>query len=96
MTKRVIIFEHRSPRTRAEKRCYGQTIETGDGIVDVWLSTRQSQRQTIDTYWHEMAHVFFRIFTRNRRMTVAQEEQMARVIGKATSELLTKGKSNGR
>ena len=87
MTNKVILIEWRTPKTKYEKSKYGTTEVNGD-IARVYIQQNQSSKELVDTFFHEMAHVFFGFHKKNKHMTDEQEEYLAGKVGKLVAGLL--------
>lgn len=75
-----IWVEWRGPETKAEKALFGQTVWTNPNTVKIFINI-QKNKQAIDlfkTFWHEMAHVFFK-FHKSKRSSREQEDMCYRV-----------------
>ena len=80
-----ILIEWRKPANARERRAFGATY-ADDRIARVFIDTRAPMDEQIDTFFHEMAHVFF-AFTKHEVPDTVQEAK-ARRIGKTCTEVL--------
>lgn len=79
-------------RKHVAKKLYGNAAGRLNGYCDakmspagikIWINSRQSDREMVDTFFHEMTHVLLKIrFTRRPfRLTRRHEEQLCGWIG---------------
>lgn len=87
MTSKAIFIEWRNSRTKEEKEVYGMTEVNGD-VAKIYMRRRQCSRELVDTFFHEMTHVFFAFHKKNKHMTDEQEEWLASKLGNVAAELL--------
>ena len=89
MTTRVIVIEWRNPQNATEAKFYGST-NTSENVVKVFINLKKNQisQDLTDTFFHEMAHVFFAFHYKNKKMGGNLEESIARKIGRICSEVL--------
>jgi len=81
------VIEWRKSNSKYEKSRYG-TTEVEGNIAKVFIDSTQSPEESVDTFFHEMAHVFFGFHTKNKKMSDQQEEYLAAKIGHIAAALL--------
>jgi len=82
MITKNIHIEYRAPRTIEEKGLYGQTFSNNEKAdIFINLSKNRTRMDTIDTFFHEIAHVFFAFYKSKVKVTAAEEERLAQQIG---------------
>lgn len=84
---KVILIEWRDPKNKYEKDKYGWT-EVDGSVAKVFIKRKQCSKELTDTFFHEMAHVFFGFHSKNKRMSDKQEEYLAAKIGQLAAALL--------
>lgn len=89
--RRVIILEVSKAKTRHRKRLLGETEFDNDGVNTVWIREGQMGKQLVDTYFHEMTHVFLGFARFKGKLSNEQEEQLCRMVGQTSASILTKG-----
>ena len=89
MTVKSIVIEWRNPRTKEEKELWGETFVYHDiATVFINLKKNRKSKEAVDTFFHEIAHVFFGFHTKNKKMSDAKEEELAMQVGKLVSGLI--------
>jgi|GEM_PF-7076745 len=88
---KVIIVEFRQGK-KAEKGLYGAT-ETVDGVTKIFLESRQSQGEMINTFFHELAHAY--IHWQNEVLPTKDEERIARLVGNVAEPCFRRYKKTG-
>lgn len=88
MNKNIRI-EYRASRTKEEKALFGLTVAE-DNEATIFLNVRKNRksRELIDTFFHEMAHVFFAFHSNGKQMNNVTEERLARQIGRVCAGVL--------
>lgn len=83
MITKNIHIEFRAPRNKSEKSYFGLTWSNNEK-ADVFINLRKNKKSSdmVDTFFHEMAHVFFAFHKTNRKMTEAEEEKLAKQLGR--------------
>jgi hypothetical protein len=80
-----VMLEWRKPETKRERAAYGVTY--GDNrVAKVFIDMNQSQCSLVDTFFHEMTHVFFSFHKNN--VSGKAQERIATKIGKLCGEVL--------
>lgn len=89
MTTKSIIIEWRNPRTKEEAEDYAETIASSD-FARVFINSRknQSSREIVDSFFHEMVHVFVAFHETRKTMTAKEEEAIADQMGKMAAIIL--------
>lgn len=80
-----ILIEWRKPANKTERKAFGATY-ADHRIARVFIDHRAPMDEQIDTFFHELAHVFF-AFTKNDVPGSVQESKAKR-IGKLCTEVL--------
>lgn len=89
MTTKAIVIEWRNPRSKSEAECWGETLfENGIAKVFINLKKNRNSSEAVDTFFHEMAHVFLGFHTKNKAMSVQKEEYLATKVGNIVADLL--------
>lgn len=88
MKKVCVNIEWRNPSSKLEKKCYGVTQAKNSNVIDVFLRERMPSRQSVDTFFHEMTHVFFRCYDRHKKLPKGFEEYAADLIGKVAAHIV--------
>lgn len=86
---KYIHIDYRRPRTKAEKRLFAlSNVDTNS--TDMFINTNKHRRgaNLIDTFFHEMAHVFLAFHGKDKQMTDAKEEELATHVGRICAEAL--------
>lgn len=88
MTK-FIHIDYRAPRTKDEKGLFGQVFAEKDK-ADIYMNVNKNRnsKDLVDTFFHEMAHVFFAFHGKTKQMTEAEEEKLAQQIGRICAGVL--------
>lgn len=81
-----ILIEWRKPESPLEKKSYGATY-ANNHVAKIFIDAHSSQRERVDTFFHELVHVFFAFH--NHNVPSAIQEKLAAKIGKLTSEVLS-------
>jgi hypothetical protein len=89
MITKNIHIEYRAPRTLEEKESYGQTFSNNEK-ADIFINLHKNRTSddTIDTFFHELAHVFFAFYKTRIKVSAADEEKMAKQIGRVCAGVL--------
>lgn len=88
MTK-FIHIDYRRPRTKEEKGLFALSyVDTN--TTDMFINVNKNRKgiTLADTFFHEMAHVFFAFHGKDKQMTAAQEEELATHVGQLCAEAL--------
>lgn len=88
MKKVCVNIEWRKPRNKMERGCYGVTDSINSNIIDVFLQQDMSREQSVDTFFHELAHVFFRCYKSKKKISDAEEERLASLVGRVVASIL--------
>ena len=83
--RKFVMFEWRRPITKLEKSCYGVT-DDGQHNAKVFFNTTIGKNDMVDTFFHEMTHVFFGFVKNN--VPSQKQEKLARKIGALCKEAL--------
>jgi hypothetical protein len=81
----AVWVESRQPQTPQERRVYGMT-HANKMTAKIFINERYP-RMLADTFFHEMAHVFFAL-TRNN-VPSHMQERLATQIGEKCAKILT-------
>ena len=85
---KAVYIEWRYPKTPAERALYGLTEYENKYVAKVFINTRMGKRSLPDTFFHEMAHVFFAFHSKRGKLHHKKEEALAEQIGKTCAYLL--------
>lgn len=88
--KKVIILKVSKPDNASRKQLLGQTEFDADGLNTVWIREGQEGKQLVDTYFHEMTHVFIGL-SKHKKLSNKEEEQLCRMVGQCAASILTRG-----
>ena len=83
-TKAIFISWHK-PKGREERAHFGIT-DTDKRIATIYIDITQSPAEMVDTFFHEMAHVFFAFH--NHNVPSSREETLAQKVGRICAEVL--------
>lgn len=85
LVAKAIYLEWRKPESKIEKQVYGLTT-TDANVARVFFNTELKTNELSNTFFHEMAHVFFAF----HKHTVLKEDQerLAQKIGTICKEVL--------
>lgn len=84
-----IHIDYRKPHTKEEKGFYGLTnVDTHTADVFINVNKHRNGKDLIDTFFHEMVHVFLEFHGAAGQMSNAKEEKLARKIGQMCAEVL--------
>jgi hypothetical protein len=86
--QKAVFMEWRNPRTKQERKLYGLTEYENRHVAKVFINTRNDGGEIVDTFFHEMAHVFFAFHRRRGKVNLKREEALASQIGKTCAYLL--------
>lgn len=88
MTK-FIHIDYRNPRSKTESVFYGQS-NVDSKAADVFINVKKNRNgnDLADTFFHEMAHVFFAFHGKTGQMTSAKEERLAQQLGRVCAGIL--------
>lgn len=86
---KYIHIDYRKPRTKSEKR-YFALSNVDVNAADVFINTRKNKKMKdlVDTFFHEMAHVFIAFHAKDGQMTEQQEEMLCEALANKCSEVL--------
>ncbi len=87
MVTKSIVIEWRDPRTKSEKKNYAISDIKGN-LATIYIKKKQCSKELVDTFFHEMAHVFFAFHRSKKRMSEEKEEFLAIKVGKIVGGLL--------
>ena len=82
---KAVYLEWRQPQDKTERECYGVTT-TDNSVARIFFNTKVKGQQLANTFFHEMAHVFFAFHKNNVPADV--QERLAQKIGAICSEVL--------
>lgn len=86
---KFIHFDYRFPRNKNENKYYALSEVTRDTAnVFMNVSKHKNGKDLIDTFFHEMAHVFFAFHGKTKQMSSVTEERLARQIGRVCAGVL--------
>lgn len=85
--QKAVFIEWRRPNGKKERKYYGLTEYENEHVAKVFISTN-GRKHLVDTFFHEMAHVFFAFHQKNKKMSNKREESLASHIGKACAAIL--------
>lgn len=87
--KKYIHLDYRIPRTKEEKSLFGLSdVEKDTAAIFINVNMHRKGRNLIDTFFHEMAHVFIAFHGKDGQMSNAKEEKLAKEIGRVCAEVL--------
>ena len=86
---KYVHIDYRTPRTSEERSVYAFT-EGDKHAATVFINVNKNRKSedVIDTFFHEMAHVFFAFHKKNRKMSCAAEEKLAQQVGRICAGVL--------
>lgn len=90
MITKVIVVEIRQAK-KNEKGLYGQTLSE-DGISKVFINSRQSQGEMLNTFFHELAHAYIH-WQDDSSLSDDEEERIARMVGNVAEPCFRRYKS---
>lgn len=84
-----IHIDYRGPRSKYERGYFGLTTSDKTS-ADVFLNVNKHKKSDdlVNTFFHEMAHVFFAFHGKKRQMTAAEEERLAQQVGRICAGVL--------
>jgi hypothetical protein len=88
MIKSIVLNYHKA-HTKEEKVVFGQT-RADKNIAEVYINIANNRKSedVVDTFFHEMAHVFFAFHNKKKKMSAATEERLAQQLGRISAEIL--------
>lgn len=89
--RKVIVIDVSKAYRKEQRPLWGQTRFENDGLNTVWIREGQTGKQLVDTFFHEMTHVFLGFAKFKGRLSIKQEEELCRMIGQTASSILTRG-----
>lgn len=86
---KTVHLDYRRPRTKGEKDMFGLSMVDAQS-ANVFINTNKHRngQNLIDTFFHEMVHVFLAFHGKDKQMSDATEEKLAKAIGVACAEIL--------
>lgn len=90
MTTKAIWVEWRKPQTKEESRQYGSTTYQNENTARIFINTQKNKTASdgVQTFWHEIAHVFFHFHERKTKLTKDAEEDLCRRLERIIYEVL--------
>lgn len=88
MKKVAINIEWRKPGSKLEKKCYGTTTSRNPAIIDVFLRSTMASKKSVEVFFHEMTHVFFRCYSSSKKLPKDFEERTADIIGAVAAKIV--------
>lgn len=86
---KYIHLDYRKPHTKEESNVFGlSNVEIQHAEVFINTNKHRKGQNLIDTFFHEMAHVFLAFHGKDKQMSDAKEEKLAKEIGVACAEIL--------
>lgn len=85
--QKAVFIEWRHPQNKKEKDYFGLTEYENEHVAKVFISN-VGNKHLVDTFFHEMAHVFFAFHQKNKKMSNKREESLATAIGRACAAIL--------
>lgn len=85
---KAVYIEWRHPKTKQEKELFGLTEYDSKYVAKVFINTQGGMEHLPDTFFHEMAHVFFAFHRRRGKLHSKREEALAKQIGQTCAYLL--------
>lgn len=89
MQTKVIIVETREAANKHEQHLYGLTETDGGDVTKIFINSRQSQGEMIDTFFHELVHAYFQ--WHGTSLNAKQEEKLARLVGNIVEPCFRRG-----
>lgn len=86
---KYIHLDYRNPRTKEEKGYFAlSNVDTHTS--DIFINRKKNRKGSdlADTFFHEMAHVFLAFHGKDKQMSAAKEEKLAKEIGRNCAETL--------
>lgn len=84
-----IHLDYRRARTKEEKRSCGiSNVETHTANVFINADLHRRGRNLVDTFFHEMVHVFLEFHGKAGQMSNSKEERLAKKVGRLCAEAL--------
>lgn len=86
---KYIHIDYRHPRTKAERECFAITFAERDS-AEIFLNVKKNEKSEVlvDTFFHEMVHVFLEFHGKAKQMSAIKEELLAKQIGQLCAEAL--------
>jgi hypothetical protein len=89
MSIKYIHIDYRKPHTKEEKTVYAIShVEPATASVFINVNMHRKSKNLSDTFFHEMAHVFFAFHGKDKQMSDAKEEKLAKEVGRICAEAL--------
>jgi hypothetical protein len=86
---KYIHLDYRKPHTKEEKTVYAlSNVATDTATIFVNVDMHRKSKNLSDTFFHEMAHVFFAFHGKDKQMSDAKEEKLAKEVGRICAEAL--------
>lgn len=86
---KYIHLDYRKPRTQRESELYGlSTVDFNTADIFINVDKHRKGCNLVDTFFHEMAHVFFEFHGKKDQMSATKEEEFATLIGRKCAEIL--------
>lgn len=84
-----IHLDYRIPHTKEEKELYGlSNVDAHTANIFINVNKHRDGKDLVDTFFHEMVHVFLEFHGKTGQMSHVKEEQLARKVGRLCAEAL--------
>lgn len=86
---KYIHIDYRHPRTKEERECFAITFAEPHS-AEIFLNVKKHSKGhvLVDTFFHEMVHVFLEFHGKAKQMSAAKEENLAKEVGRICAEAL--------
>ena len=86
---KYIHLDYRTPRSQKERDSFAVS-EVDDRTANVFVNRHMHRKgnNLIDTFFHEMTHVFLAFHGKDDQMSSAKEEKLAKEIGRLCARVL--------
>lgn len=86
---KYIHIDYRTPKNKEEGKFYGVTeSERNSAGIFINVNKNRTSQDLADTFFHEMAHVFFAFHGKKKQMSIRTEERLAQQLGRICAGLL--------
>ncbi len=86
---KFIHIDYRVGRSKEEKSVYALShVDVNTAEVFINVHKNRNSQDLADTFFHEMAHVFFAFHGKDKQMTDTEEEELALQVGRICAGVL--------
>lgn len=86
---KYIHIDYRHARNKEERECFAITYAEPHS-AEIFFNVKKNKKGKvlIDTFFHEMVHVFLEFHGKDKQMSPGKEESLAKEVGRICAEAL--------